>query len=114
MPARDRDPRLPRTRRAILKPAVEVHTEPCALVAEFWESLSLDPAPIRELRTKYEEHLDSGGRPMLVVDMNGIASALSLALGQFVTLQKFARSRGGTIIFCNVDLMVQEVFRISK
>jgi anti-anti-sigma factor len=91
-----------------------VHDEPCALVAEFWESLSLDPAPIRELRTKYESHLAAGGRPMLVVDLVGVASALSLALGQFVMLQKFARSRGGTIIFCNVDPMVQEVFRISK
>jgi anti-anti-sigma factor len=97
-----------------LKPAVEVHTEPCGLVAEFWESLSLDPAPIRELRTKYEAHLRAGGRPIIVVDMSGVASALSLALGQFVTLQKFARSKGGTIIFCNVDPMVREVFRISK
>jgi anti-anti-sigma factor len=83
-------------------------------VAEFWESLKLDPAPIKELRTKYEAHLESGGRPIIVVDMLGVAYALSLALGQFVTLQKFARTRGGTIIFCNVDLMVQEVFRISK
>jgi anti-anti-sigma factor len=97
-----------------LKPAVEVHTEPCGLVAEFWESLSLDPAPIRELRTKYEAHLRAGGRPLIVVDLSGVASALSLALGQFVTLQRFARSKGGTIIFCNVDPMVREVFRISK
>jgi anti-anti-sigma factor len=115
MPDRDRDSKLPpRPRRTIMKPAVEVHTAPFGLVAEFWESLKLDPAPIRELRTKYEAHLDAGGRPIIVVDMLGVAYALSLALGQFVTLQKFARSRGGTIIFCNVDLMVQEVFRISK
>jgi anti-anti-sigma factor len=91
-----------------------VHTEPRGLVAEFWESLKLDPAPIKELRTKYEAHLKSGGRPMIVVDMLGVAYALSLALGQFVTLQKFARTKGGTIIFCNVDPMVREVFRISK
>jgi anti-anti-sigma factor len=98
-----------------MKPAVEVHAEdPRALVAEFWESLKLDPAPIKELRTKYEAHLQSGGRPMIVVDLLGVAYALSTALGQFVTLQRFARSRGGTIIFCNVEPMVQEVFRISK
>jgi anti-anti-sigma factor len=97
-----------------MKPAVEVHTDPRALVAEFWESLKLDPAPIRELRTKFEEHLRSGGRPIIVVDLLGVAYALSTALGQFVTLQKLARSKGGTIIFCNVEPMVQEVFRISK
>src|SRR6516164_7366224 len=98
----------------MMKPSVEVHTEEYALVAEFWECLRLDPAPVRELRSKYEAHLRSGGRPMLVVDLLGVASAFSTALGQFVTLQKLVRQKGGQIIFCNIDPMVTEVFRISK
>jgi anti-anti-sigma factor len=97
-----------------MKPAVEVHTEEHALVAEFWECLRLDPAPVKELRTKYEAHIRSGGRPMLVVDLNGVVFAFSTALGQFVTLQRLVRQKGGQIVFCNVDVMVTEVFRISK
>ena len=31
-----------------------------------------------------------------------------------MTLQKLVRQKGGQIIFCNVDVMVTEVFRISK
>jgi hypothetical protein len=40
--------------------------------------------------------------------------AFSTALGQFVTLQKLVRQKGGQIVFCNLDVMVSEVFRISK
>ncbi len=98
----------------MMKPSVEVHTEKHALVAEFWECLRLDPAPVRELRSKYEAHVRSGGRPMLVVDLLGVMFAFSTALGQFVTLQRLVRQRGGQIVFCNVDPMVTEVFRISK
>ena len=98
----------------MMKPSVEVHTEAHALVAEFWECLRLDPAPVRELRSKYEAHLRSGGRPILVVDLLGVVYAFSTALGQFVTLQRLVRQKGGQIVFCNVDAMVTEVFRISK
>jgi anti-anti-sigma factor len=91
-----------------------VHTDAHALVAEFWECFKLDPAPVKELKTKYEAHLRSGGRPFLVVDLLGVTYALSTALSQFIMLQRLARSEGGEIIFCNVDPMVRTVFRISK
>jgi anti-anti-sigma factor len=98
----------------MLKPTVQLHHDAHALVAEFWDCLRLDPAPIRELRTKYEAHLRSQGRPMLVIDLLGVGFAGSAALGMFVTLQRLVRQRGGQIVFCNVDPMVFEVFRISK
>jgi len=98
----------------MLKPTVQVHHEEHALVAEFWDCLRLDPAPVKELRSKYEDHLRSQGRPFLVVDLLGVGFAGSAALGLFVILQKLVRQRGGQIIFCNVDPTVLEVFRISK
>ena len=64
----------------MMKPSVEVHTDEHALVAEFWECLRLDPAPVRELRSKYEAHVRSGGRPILVVDLLGVVYAFSTAL----------------------------------
>jgi anti-anti-sigma factor len=98
----------------MLKPSVEVHIHEHALIAEFWECLRLDPAPVKELRTKYEAHVRAGGRPFLVVDLLGVQFAFSTALSQFLTLQKTVRQWGGQIIFCNLDPMVTEVFRISK
>ena len=98
----------------MLKPSVQVHHHEHALVAEFWDCLRLDPAPVKELRTKFESHLRSNGRPMLVVDLLGVAFAGSAALGLFVTLQRLVRQHGGQIIFCNVDPTIVEVFRISK
>jgi len=98
----------------MLKPTVQIHTEENAMVAEFWDCLRLDPAPVKEIRSKYEAHLRSNGRPMLVVDLLGVAFAGSAVLGHFVTLQRLVRQSGGQIIFCNVDPTVFEVFRISK
>jgi stage II sporulation protein AA (anti-sigma F factor antagonist) len=98
----------------MLKPTVQVHNEKDAMVAEFWDCLRLDPAPVKEIRSKYEAHLRSNGRPMLVVDLLGVGFAGSAALGLFVTLQRLVRQSGGQIIFCNVDPTVHEVFRISK
>lgn len=98
----------------MLKPTVEVRLEGGILVAEFWDCLRLDPAPVMELRNKYEAHLRTRGRPELVIDLNGVSFAGSASLGHFVSLNRLARQQGGRLIFCNVDESVLEVFRISK
>jgi len=98
----------------MLNPTVQVHHEEHALVAEFWDCLRLDPAPVKEIRSMYEDHIRSKGRPMLVVDLLGVSMAGSASLGHFVMLQRTVRKSGGQIIFCNVDLSVFESFRISK
>jgi anti-anti-sigma factor len=98
----------------MLKPMVEVRDEGGVLVAEFWDCLRLDPAPVRDLRAHYESHVRAKGKPDLVVDLNGVVFAGSAALGGFLALLRIARQHGGQVIFCNVDDNVQEVFRISK
>lgn len=98
----------------MLKPRVQVCDENGVLVAEFWDCLRLDPAPVQELRALYEAHLRQGGKPDLVVDLNGVAFAGSAALGGFLGILKSARTRAGRLIFCEVDLTVLEVFRVSK
>ena len=98
----------------MLKPSVQVHNVDGILVAEFWECLRLDPAPVQDLRKDYEAHLQRRGRPELVVDLSGVGFAGSAALGNFVALHRLVRQRGGRIVFCNVDPTVAEVFRASK
>lgn len=98
----------------MLKPSVEIHDIDGVLVAEFWECLRLDPAPVQELRGHYGAHLNRGGRPALVVDLSGVGFSGSAALGNLVALQRDVRSSGGRILICNVDATVAEVFRASK
>lgn len=98
----------------MLNPSVEVRNEGGVLVAEFWDCLRLDPAPVRELRTHYEAHVKAKGRPDVVVDLNGIAFAGSASLGGFLALHRLTLQHKGKVIFCNVDEDVFEVFRISK
>ena len=62
----------------------------------------------------YEAHLKAQGRPDVVVDLSGVGFAGSAALGNFVALQRLVRSKGGRIVFCEVDPTVTEVFRASK
>ena len=98
----------------MLKPAVEVKIQGGFLVAEFWDCLRLDPAPVRDLRQHYEAHLRAKGKPDLIVDLNGVSFAGSASLGGFLALHRLAAQQGGRVVFCNVDENVHEVFRISK
>jgi anti-anti-sigma factor len=98
----------------MLKPRVQIHDENGLMVAEFWDCLRLDPAPVLDLRNKFETHLRTTGRPDLVVDLLGVGFAGSASLGNFVAMQRLARPRNGRVIFCNVDPTVFEVFRVSK
>lgn len=98
----------------MLKPSVQVHNIDGVMVAEFWDCLRLDPGAVQALRPKYEQHLRSGGRPELVVDLLGVAFAGSASLGHFMALHRLARPQNGRLIFCNVDPTVYEVFRATK
>jgi anti-anti-sigma factor len=98
----------------MLKPTVQIHNVNGLIVAEFWDCLRLDPGVVQTLRTKYEEHVRAGGKPVVVVDLLGVGFAGSAALGHFVALHRVARSKSGRLIFCNVDPTVFEVFRVSK
>jgi anti-anti-sigma factor len=98
----------------MLKPSLETHNVDGILVAEFWDCLRLDPAPVQDLRAAYDAHLKNRGRPELVVDLSGVGFAGSAALGNFVAIHRVARQRGGRLILCNVDPTVREVLRASK
>ncbi len=98
----------------MLKPSVQVGVESGVFVAEFWDCLRLDPAPVQALRAHFDEHIRRGNRGDLVVDLLGVGFAGSAALGGFVALQRVARQKGGRMVFANVDPTVQEVFRVSK
>ena len=98
----------------MLKPMVRVRTQDGVLLAEFWDCLRLDPAPVGDLRKHLEHHIRGRGRPDLVVDLNGVAYAGSAALGGFLSLRKVTQPMGGRVIFCNVDPTVMEVFRVSQ
>jgi anti-anti-sigma factor len=98
----------------MLKPSVQVHNDNGVMIAEFWDCFRLDPAPVQELRKKYEAHLVARGRPELVVDLLGVGFAGSAALGNFVALHRVARQNDGRLIFCNVDPNVIEVLRVSR
>lgn len=100
----------------MLKPSVRVVVEGGILVAEFFDCLRLDPAPVQELRHFYEEHVRGGGRGALVVDLNGVSFAGSASLSGFLNIQREIRNRGGKdrVIFCNLDPGVREVFRVTR
>ena len=98
----------------MLKPSVQVHEHEGILIAEFWDCWRLDPAPVQDLRSRYEAQRREQGRPELVIDLGGVGFAGSASLGIFVALHREARQNGGRLIFCNVEPTVSGVFRASK
>jgi len=98
----------------MLKPSVRTKIEDGILIADFWDCLRLDPAPVKDLRSRYERHVEDGGQPDLIVDFNGVSFAGSAALSGLVTLQRQCRKRGGRVVLCEVEPSVLEAFRISR
>jgi len=98
----------------MLKPSVQVHEHEGILIAEFWDCWRLDPAPVQDLRSRYEAHRRKQGRAELVIDLAGVGFAGSASLGIFAALHREARQHGGRLIFCNVEPTVREVFRASQ
>jgi anti-anti-sigma factor len=98
----------------MLKPSVQIHNVDGIMVAEFWDCLRLDPAPVQDLRKHYETHVQGRGRPEMVADLSGIDFAGSAALGNFMALHRLVRQNGGRIVFSDVSPTVAEVFRVSK
>jgi anti-anti-sigma factor len=98
----------------MLHPSAQVRDQNGVLVAEFWDCLRLDPAPVGELRGQYEAILPRVRRADLVVDFLGVDYAGSAALGGMVRLQKLCRQHGGRLVLCNLGPMVFEVFRLSR
>lgn len=98
----------------MLNPAVRLDVVGRTLVADFWDSLRLDPAPIRDLRQKYEARVGLGEGPDLVVDFTGVTFAGSAALSGFVTLQKSCRKAGGRLVFCEAEPPIVESLRLSR
>src|SRR5271157_3369280 len=98
----------------MLQPSVQVHEHEGILIAEFWDCWRLDPAPVQDLRSRYEAQRREQGRPELVIDLGGGGFGGSASLGIFVALHREARQNGGRLIFCNVEPTVSGVFRASK
>lgn len=94
----------------MLNPSVQAREHEGYLLAEFWDCLRLDPKPVADLRQEFERHAARGGKPVVVIDMNGVGFAGSTALAGFVAIRK----QGARIILCNVEPTVREVFRVSK
>jgi anti-anti-sigma factor len=98
----------------MLQPRVHVSDRQGVLVAEFWDCLRLDPAPVQELFRKYETTWPRLGRADLIVDFLGVDFAGSTALSGLVRLQKLCRQSGGRLVLCNLCPTVHEVFRLSR
>ena len=94
----------------MLKPKVETRVEDGVLVAEFWDCLRMDPAPVQELRRRFDDHLKGGGQPVVLVDLTGVSFAGSAVLGGFVALKR----QGARVLFCKVEPTVEDVFQIAQ
>lgn len=84
------------------------------MVAEFWDCLRLDPAPVSDLKRLYAQHLETQGRADLIVNLLGVDFAGSSTLGGLVSIQRLGRQHDGRVVVCNVAPQVREVFRVTR
>lgn len=97
-----------------LRPSVQTHLVDGHLVAEFWDCLRLDPAPVQALQGYYDNHLRAGGKADLIIDLSGVTFAGSTVLGGILKLQKVASKNDARVALCHVEPGVMEVIQMSN
>lgn len=96
-----------------LNPSVETHVIDGHLVAEFWDCLRMDAAPILKLQGLYDGHLRQGGKAGLVLDLQGVEFIGSAVLGGILRLHRTVGKNDARLVLCNVDPTVRDAFLVS-
>lgn len=96
-----------------LKPSVEARVIDGRLVAEFWDCLRMDLAPILKLQELYDRHLRDGGKADLILDLGGVEFVGSSVLGGILRIHRTAGKNDARLVMYNVDPTVRDAFRVS-
>ena len=52
--------------------------------------------------------------PRLVIDFSQVTNMSSSALGMLITLHKRVREKMGTLVLCNIQPTIEEIFKITR
>jgi anti-sigma B factor antagonist len=83
-------------------------------VINFVDKKILDEQNIQIIGEQLFSLVDQEGRRKLLLNFGNVEYLSSAALGKLITLNKKLQQSGGTLILCNIDPQIYEVFEITK
>ena len=83
-------------------------------VVQFRDARYTDELRILEFGQELIDLVDNGGYRKIVLNFGRIEFFSSGALGKLITLDKRVRSVNGTLVCCNIQPDILEVFRITR
>jgi anti-sigma B factor antagonist len=83
-------------------------------VVIFVDRRILDEQNIQAIGDQLFGLVDEVGRRKLLLNFSNVEFLSSAALGKFITLQKKVQAATGSLVLCNIDSDILEVFEITK
>ncbi|MDO4558037.1 MAG: STAS domain-containing protein [Planctomycetia bacterium] len=93
---------------------IEVREVSGIAVVQFRDAKYTDELRINELGQELLELVENGGYRRIVLNFGRIEFFSSGALGKLITLDKRVRSLNGTLVCCNIQPDIFEVFKITR
>lgn len=92
---------------------IRVETDGDLAVARFTRRTILDPMAIEAIGARLMACVDAGAR-RLVISFAKVESATSAMIGKLVSLYSAIDEAGGTLVFCEVDPFLRQIFAICR
>jgi anti-sigma B factor antagonist len=93
---------------------LEVENIADVTVVNFVDRKILDEQNIQVIGEQLISLVDDEGYTKLLLNFSNVEYLSSAALGKFIALNKKIKAVGGTLVLCNIDSQILEVFEITK
>jgi anti-sigma B factor antagonist len=93
---------------------LEVEDNGEVTVVNFIDRKILDEQNIQKIGEDLFSLVDELGRKKILLNFSNVEYLSSAALGKFITLNKKVQSVTGTLVMCNINEDIFEVFEITK
>jgi anti-sigma B factor antagonist len=93
---------------------LEVEDNGDVTVVNFIDRKILDEQNIQKIGEDLFSLVDELGRKKILLNFSNVEYLSSAALGKFITLNKKVQSVSGTLVMCNINEDIFEVFEITK
>jgi anti-sigma B factor antagonist len=93
---------------------LQVHKQNEVAVVTFATSRILDQSNVQQLGDELNALVDTYGLEKIVLNFANVNYMSSAVMGKLVSLRKKVEGAGGTLVLCNIEESIYEIFKIMR